>query len=612
METQPSPAMSVPPEETETLLGTERRRDLTIKIGIVAMAAITTVFLASSHGRTHNLRSETFDVAFLVGNEPTQNGGAGDNEPTQNGFGATKPVQIIGDMFHDGGPDAETVGKLLQSSQAGSNRCWYTVFDAFHGFLLVKMYGLRSCSYLLRLIFSTFLLQELCDNVALMAAAAAETGGIAAIACSCLPVAGALVSGVFGGKEPDLNDVMEKVDSTYKKLQAHFDESLSELKAQMTRGFAKLSHEIAAENMDETEDRLAQITTEYKNLIQESQIQIRDVTDYDQMATHVRPGEFADYLRDVLRSIGKDRWQTALQTVPRFLQPRSQLFALFMAQCAKAKKCTSEMIQSEIKDVKSDMQAYQKELEHQVPCVGDISNKHLADLSASCFNIPELHHPKEYASLKGDLKDLPVGVTQLDLHGNKDIIGDLSSLQGLTQLKHMDFHHNEKITGDLGSLQGLKQLKHLDFGQNERITGDLSSLQGLVQLKHMDFHHNEKITGDLGSLQGLKQLKHLDFGLNLKITGDLSSLQGLKQLKHLDFRLNFKITGDLSSLQGLVQLKHVDFSYTDKITGDLSSLQGLTQLKYVSFYGSEKITGDASALKAKLISWDLHLPSHFD
>lgn len=143
-------------------------------------------------------------------------------------------------------------------------------------------------------------------------------------------------------------------------------------------------------------------------------------------------------------------------------------------------------------------------------------------------------------------------------------ISDLTGLQYATSAKMIEIcftnEVEERRIADLSPLSGLDQLQTLILKQDG--IDDISSLTGLTGLKHLDLSGNKRIS-DISAVADMKKLTNLIL-LNNKIT-NIDAVSDLISLVYLDIGQN-QVSGlpDLSKLKNMQTLK----ASGNKLTND--------------------------------------------
>ncbi|KAJ6355169.1 hypothetical protein OIU77_005710 [Salix suchowensis] len=157
-------------------------------------------------------------------------------------------------------------------------------------------------------------------------------------------------------------------------------------------------------------------------------------------------------------------------------------------------------------------------------------------------------------------------------------------------------------------LSRLNKLESLDLGDNNFNNSVLSSLKGLSSLKHLHLYGN-RLNGsiDTKDFDSLSELEELDLSFNeiqnfVTSTG-FERLSRLNKLESLDLGFNNLNNSILSSLKGLSSLKHL-YLYDNQLKGsidpkDFDSLSELEELylggneiqNFVTSTGSERSLG---------------------
>uniref|UniRef100_A0A3N7GB72 Leucine-rich repeat-containing N-terminal plant-type domain-containing protein n=2 Tax=Populus trichocarpa TaxID=3694 RepID=A0A3N7GB72_POPTR len=172
----------------------------------------------------------------------------------------------------------------------------------------------------------------------------------------------------------------------------------------------------------------------------------------------------------------------------------------------------------------------------------------------------------------------------LDLSFNNFNNSILSSLEGLNKLESLDLRYNHFNNSILSSLKGLSSLKHLNLGDNQ--------LQGSINMKEFDLLSNlEELSLSGNNIQNfvaltgyegpsrLNKLKSLDLGYNRINDSTLSFFKGFSSLRHLYLYSQMNVSIDTKGLCELKQLQKLDISYNN-ITGSLPScFSNLTNLQ---------------------------------
>ena len=171
----------------------------------------------------------------------------------------------------------------------------------------------------------------------------------------------------------------------------------------------------------------------------------------------------------------------------------------------------------------------------------------------------------------------------LNLRFNR--ISGISSLSGLTNLRHLDLSRNYEISS-ISALSELTRLSYLNLHINN-IEG-ISALSEMHDLTYLDLHGNRIV--DVSALSQLGKLRHLD--LNENGIEDITALSGLRKLEKL--YLHYNQIHDITALADLTSVRTLNI-YLNEIS-DISALARLTRLQVLSLHYNQ--VSDISALSA--------------
>ncbi|MBE6954293.1 MAG: tetratricopeptide repeat protein [Ruminococcaceae bacterium] len=158
----------------------------------------------------------------------------------------------------------------------------------------------------------------------------------------------------------------------------------------------------------------------------------------------------------------------------------------------------------------------------------------------------------------------------LDLSGCHLDTADLTAISSLTSLKELNL--SGCGVANVSSLQGLTQLKVLDLADNSIVT--ISALSRLTELTAL--HLSGNAITDISSLSSLTGLKELDLNNNLlKNTDALYTLHDLEKLS-----LSGCGVSDLRFIENMPGL--TDLNLSGNALTDISILSGLNELKHLN------------------------------
>ena len=133
-------------------------------------------------------------------------------------------------------------------------------------------------------------------------------------------------------------------------------------------------------------------------------------------------------------------------------------------------------------------------------------------------------------------------------------IFQISNLEGIT------FHNCRNLSWDLSMVRGTPHLKRLIVlgreHKNSYIVGALSSLAELANLRTLKLSTCDNITGSTGDLCPCSNLRHLD--PPPRVTGALSGFATLANLCILNSRQCLNITGSIADLRPCSKLRRLD------------------------------------------------------
>uniref|UniRef100_A0A6N2N312 Leucine-rich repeat-containing N-terminal plant-type domain-containing protein n=1 Tax=Salix viminalis TaxID=40686 RepID=A0A6N2N312_SALVM len=185
----------------------------------------------------------------------------------------------------------------------------------------------------------------------------------------------------------------------------------------------------------------------------------------------------------------------------------------------------------------------------------------------------------------------------LDLSSNRINDSSLSFLKGLSSLKHLNLAYNQiKGSMDIKGFErpgSLDKLEILDLSSNRINDCNLSSLKGLSSLKHLYLRGNQ-LNGsiDTKDFDSLSELEELDLSEN-EIQNFVTSTGferpgSLDKLEILDLSSNRISDGNLSFLKGLSSLKHLHLDKNQlKGSMEMKDFDSLSKLEELYLSGNE-------------------------
>ncbi|QBB69454.1 hypothetical protein ELE36_03165 [Pseudolysobacter antarcticus] len=170
--------------------------------------------------------------------------------------------------------------------------------------------------------------------------------------------------------------------------------------------------------------------------------------------------------------------------------------------------------------------------------------------------------------------------------GDNNLVGQLTSLQGLTQLQAFAASWNN-LSGSIPDFSGMTSLQDIDLS-TDQLSGSFPDLTKLTGLYHIDVSFNQ-LSGSIPDFSNLPLLEGINANNN-QLSGTLPPLVGLPQLQELQLSNN-RFSGAMPTFAGLYDLDLITLD-GNLLTG---SLPDLSDLNVGIFYADHnQLTGSVT------------------